>query len=96
MKKTIFAIALVLMVVLAMGACRSLTLPVEITDNPVGSKIGESSAKFLFGLPMMALSGDMGLSTAAANGGISKIATVERRIARNPFITTITTIVTGN
>lgn len=92
MKKIIFGV-LALSVLLLTAACVSITKPVAITDNPVGSKTGEATASYLFG--RIQLSGDLGLSTAAANGGVSKIATVEQRIESNPFMTKITTIVTG-
>jgi hypothetical protein len=93
MKKIILGV-LVLAVLLLAAACTSITSPVGITDNPVGSKTGEATASYLFGV--LQISGDLGLSTAAANGGISKIATVENRIESNPFMTKITTIVTGD
>jgi hypothetical protein len=93
MKKIIFGV-LVLSVLLLSAACTSITRPVAITDNPVGSKTGETTASYLFG--RLQLSGDMGLSTAAANGWISKIATVENRVETNPFMVKITTIVTGD
>jgi hypothetical protein len=92
MKKIILGV-LVLSVLLLTAACTSVTVPVGITDNPVGSKTGEATASYLFGY--IPLSSDTGYSTAAANGGISKIATVEKRTESNPFITKITTIVTG-
>jgi hypothetical protein len=60
----------------------------------VGSKVGEATASYLFGA--LFIGGDNGYSTAAANGGVQKIATVEQRIDSNPFITKVTTIVTGN
>jgi hypothetical protein len=92
MKKAIFA--LVVLAVLLVAACSTYVLPVEITDNPVGSKVGETTESFLFGY--LYLGGSGGYADAAANGGVTKIATVEKRISTNPFMTKITTIVTGN
>jgi hypothetical protein len=92
MKKIVFG-ALALLVLLLAG-CSSLTLPYAVTDNPVGSKIGEVTSSFLFGT--LPLGGDFTLSAAAANGGVTKIATVEVRTDVNPFITKKTLIVTGN
>ncbi|MDR1375041.1 MAG: TRL-like family protein [Treponema sp.] len=92
MKKAIFA--LVVLAVLLMAACSTITLPVEITDNPVGDKVGETTESYLFGY--LYISGSGAYSAAAANGGVTKIATVEKRIVSNPFMTKVTTIVTGN
>jgi nitrous oxide reductase accessory protein NosL len=91
MKKLVLAI--LVLVVLMLAACSSITVPVAITDNPVGSKTGESTATQIG--PIL-LSGDVSYSTAAANGGVTKIATVERRIETTLFVHKITTIVTGN
>ncbi|MDR2185529.1 MAG: hypothetical protein LBO80_07695 [Treponema sp.] len=92
MKKAIFA--LVVLAVLLAAACTTITVPVTITDNAVGDKIGETTESFLFG--RLYISGSGALSAAAANGGVTKIATVEQRVTRNPFMTKVTTIVTGN
>lgn len=91
MKKLVLAI--LVLVVLTLAACSSLTLPVEITDNPVGPKTGEATATQIG--PIL-LSGDISYSTAAANGGVTKIATVERRFEKTLFVVKVTTIVTGN
>ncbi|MDR2305111.1 MAG: TRL-like family protein [Treponema sp.] len=102
MKKIILG-ALVLVLIILAG-CSSITVPVAATANPVGSKVGEATENRIFGGAfirmgtngfLLFVTGDKGLSTAAANGGVSRIATVEQRIDRNPFITKITTIVTG-
>jgi hypothetical protein len=105
MKKIVFG-ALALTVLLLAG-CSSITVPLAVTDNPVGSKTGEVTASFLFAgnivygpivipSPGIPLGGEFTLSGAAANGGITKIATVEVRTEENPFITKKTLIVTGN
>ncbi|MDR1099285.1 MAG: TRL-like family protein [Treponema sp.] len=95
MKKICFVVlALALM---SLAACSSITTPVMITDNPVGSKTGEVTATVSY-IPLIGYvvtSGDSSLSSAAANGGITRIATVERRVETTPFSTKITTIVTG-
>jgi hypothetical protein len=92
MKKIVFG-ALALTVLLLAG-CSTITLPYAASDNPVGSKTGEVTASFLFGY--LPLGGDFSLSGAAANGGVTKIATVEVRTEANPFIVKKTLIVTGN
>jgi hypothetical protein len=92
MKKIILALAAAA-VVMAFSSCLHLTQPVAVTTNPVGNKIGEASASFLFG--SLPLKGDNSYQAAAKNGGVQYIATVEERIDSNPFITVVTTIVTG-
>jgi hypothetical protein len=102
MKKIILGTLVLVLIILA--GCTSLTVPVAATANPVGSKVGEATETRIFGGlyyaagtngVLLFITGDKGLSTAAANGGISRIATVEQRIDKNPFVTKITTIVTG-
>jgi hypothetical protein len=102
MKKIILGTLVLVLIILA--GCSSLTLPVAATANPVGSKVGEATETRIFGGLhvqmgtngfLLFFSGDKGLSTAAANGGISRIATVEQRVDSNPFILKVTTIVTG-
>jgi hypothetical protein len=60
---------------------------------PALSIRGGDMVSILTGIP---LGGDFSLSSAAANGGITKIATVEIRTEANPFIVKRTLIVTGN
>jgi hypothetical protein len=53
----------------------SITLPVAATSNQIGNKVGKSSGScfltaFCFGV-------DASIQTAARNGGISKISTVD-------------------
>jgi outer membrane murein-binding lipoprotein Lpp len=91
MKKLV--LALLVLAVFMVAGCSSLTIPYEITDNPTGAKVGESTATMIG--PLL-LSGDISLSTAAANGGVTKISTVDRRLENKLFITNVTTIVTGN
>jgi ABC-type glycerol-3-phosphate transport system substrate-binding protein len=105
MKKIIFAL-LALAVLFAAAACTSvITAPVDATNNPIGSKVGEQSetVHFVWILPF-SYSIDASAYKAAQNGGITKIATVdvqrkdEWRLSRYfPLFhdVTITTIVTG-
>jgi hypothetical protein len=102
MKKIVFGV--LALTVLLLAGCSSLTVPYAATDNPVGSKTGETTASWLFGgiavgnysLSGIPLGGEFTLSAAAANGGITKISTVEVRSEINPFILKKTLIVTGN
>ena len=70
-----------------------ITDPLIVTDNPVGSKVGEASYRLnIFGLPTEK-DANVGVAQAAKNGGITKIATVDTRI--NPKDQSYTTVVTG-
>lgn len=92
MKKLAFVLALVSLLVFA--ACTTVQ-PVCATSNEVGSKVGEASGGFLFSaIPMGGA--DSSIQTAAKNGGITKISTVDQKVTTYlGFWTTITTIVTG-
>ena len=72
----------------------SLTLPVCATSNPVGSKVGKASATGFFGL--FFFNADASIQTAAKNGGITKISTVDIKQGNMlNIIVTFETIVTG-
>jgi hypothetical protein len=87
----ILATALIAMAVLS--SC-SLTLPVAATDNPVGSKVGTASATGY--LAVLYFGGDASIRTAAKNGGISKISTVDlKRTSLLGIVETYECIVTG-
>lgn len=71
----------------------ALTLPVNATSNPVGSKVGTAKATGYVGLFFDA---DASIRTAAKNGGITKISTVDIKCGSIlGIITTYETIVTG-
>ena len=71
----------------------SVTLPMDVTDNEVGPKTGKASYTIVLGIPPF--NGDAGIKSAAENGNIDKIATVDRKVKSGFFTTTITTVVTG-
>ena len=88
--KTIFA---ALAVVAMMASC-SLTLPVTATSNPVGTKVGTSKATGFLGV--LFFNADASIRTAAKNGGITKISTVDiKQGTVLGIIVTYQTIVTG-
>ncbi len=88
--KSIFAS---LAIVAMMSSC-SLTLPVAATSNPVGNKVGQSSGTGYLGI--LFFDADASIRTAAKNGGITKISTVDiKQTNVLNIITTYTTIVTG-
>jgi hypothetical protein len=70
----------------------SITLPVTATSNPVGSKVGKASGNCF--LSILCFGVDASVSTAAKNGGISKISTVDytQKNILNLIITHETTV----
>lgn len=83
----------VLSLVAFMSSCL-LTLPVNATSNKVGSKVGTASATGYFGV--IFLDADASIQTAAKNGGITKISTVDvKQTNILGIIVTYETIVTG-
>ena len=72
----------------------SISAPLLVTDNNVGTKRGEATYTVWLGFirPMEA---DASIRTAAKNGGITKIATVDRKTYGGIFKATYSTIVTG-
>jgi len=86
-------VTLSLMAVGLLATGCSITVPVDATSNPVGSKVGESSGSTFFGMYSTI---DVSIKSAAANGGISKISTVDmKRETILGLINTYTCIVTG-
>mgnify|MGYP006084597599 FL=1 len=80
--------------IVALTSC-SVSGPLFVTDNAGGdsAKTGEASYKVIFGFrPMNA---DASIATAAENGGITKVSTVDVKITGGLFKTTYTTVVTG-
>jgi hypothetical protein len=71
----------------------SITTPVAATSNPIGSKVGTSSGKCYFNVCRNV---DASIHTAALNGNITKVSTVDYKV--KSFLGIITThecIVTG-
>ena len=75
--------ALALSVSLLLASC-SVTVPVNATSNSVGKKIGSASTTSIFGLFFDG--GDASILTAAKQGGISKISTVDFKSTNYLFI----------
>lgn len=72
----------------------ALTLPVAATSNPVGTKVGTSSATGYLGV--LFFNQDASIRTAAKNGGITRISTVDIKTSTIlNLIVTYETIVTG-
>ncbi len=95
--KKIAIVCAAMVALLVLVGCTSVT-PIGATSNSVGSKVGESTATFLFGGPAFGIplgGGDVSIQTAAQNGGISSISTVDQKIVNYYFMTKVSTIVTG-
>lgn len=92
MKKLFIVCALAGLIVLA--GCTSIS-PVTATSNPVGTKVGESSVNYLFGIIPLSNPADMSIQKAAQNGGITKISIVDVKYGWYYFWVTKTTIVNG-
>jgi predicted small secreted protein len=99
--KKIFVIAALLAVLVIAGCTTTTTVPVDVSNNPIGSKVGEQSESvtIILGIIPFSYSIDTSAYKAAQNGGISRIATVDYRTETvNMFVLrkyTYTTIVTG-
>lgn len=76
-----------------MSSC-SLTLPVTATSNPIGNKVGTAKATGFLGA--LFFNADASIQTAAKNGGITTISTVDiKHTSVLGLIVTYETIVTG-
>ena len=91
MKKTLMAVSVIGMI--SLTSC-SLTTPVAISSNPVGNKVGSAKTTGFFMLFFDG--GDASIQTAAKNGKISKIATVDfKQTNYLNIVTEFETIITG-
>lgn len=78
---------------LLLSSC-SLTLPVDATSNPVGSKVGTAKATGYLGF--LFFGQDASIKKAAKKGKITKISTVDVKATNLlGLIVTYETIVTG-
>lgn len=76
-----------------MSSC-ALTLPVNATNNPVGNKVGTATATGFLGV--FFFDADASIRSAAKNGGITKISTVDvKQTNILGLVVTYKTIVTG-
>jgi len=93
MLKKIKILVVLFLTIFALSSC-SITLPVTATSNPIGEKVGTATAVGFLGV--FFFDADASIRTAAKNGGITKISTVDIK-SSNYFglIVTYETIVTG-
>lgn len=93
MLKKIKSIIAILVIGTLLTGC-SIILPVNATSNPVGSRVGTSTATGFLGI--IFFDADASIRTAAKNGGITKISTVDIKHTNVlNIIVTYETIVTG-
>lgn len=71
----------------------SISGPLMVTNNPIGSKRGVAERTIWFNITFGHT--DLGVATAAKNGGITKIATVDWKVTSKLFRSTYSTVVTG-
>lgn len=91
--KSLKLIALLAIATVAATGC-SMTVPVGATGNDVGSKVGEASGKGF--LMFLNFGVDASVQSAAKNGGITKISTVDYKVDNMAgLMQTYTCIVTG-
>ena len=90
-KLKMFAVAFVAAVMLS--GC-ALTLPVNATGLTIGEKVGTAKATGYFG--SLFFNADASIQSAAKNGGITRISTVDLKVTSLlGIIVTFETIVTG-
>ena len=68
---------LTVLAIAVLGASCSITTPVAATSNPIGSKVGTSSGRCYFNICRNV---DASVLTAAQNGNITKISTVDYKV----------------
>ncbi len=77
---------------LILASC-SVAGPLMVTNNKVGAKKGIAERKIFFGITFGHT--DLSLATAAKNGGITKIATVDWKVTGGLFSKKYSIMVTG-
>lgn len=80
------------MLAVILSSCAA-SMPILVTDNTSGGK--EGTAEYSTFLGISPLNADASIATAAKNGGITKITSVDFLVEGGLFKTTYKTIVTG-
>ncbi len=73
--KKVLLFAVIAMVLGMLVSCATYTVPISATSNSVGSKVGVATGKTILGY--FGSDTESGIRQAAANGGITKISTVD-------------------
>jgi len=93
MKKFKFLVLAGCVATTLLSSC-SITMPVGATSNTVGSKVGRAKGHMY--LHCLAFNADASIKSAAKNGGITKISTVDIKYGDIlGIVQTYETIVTG-
>lgn len=93
MLKRLKIFGLLIVAVSVMSGC-ALTMPVNATSNPVGTKVGVAKATGYLGV--LFFNQDASIKKAAENGGITRISTVDVKTSSILFlVVTYETTVTG-
>jgi hypothetical protein len=93
MRFKIFIAAISVSVIALLSSC-SITYPVAATSNPIGSKVGTAKATGFLGI--LFFDADASIRTAAKNGGITKVSTVDVKYSSVlNIVVSYETIVTG-
>lgn len=74
MKKTALLLLVVFALMMVMS-CATYTIPVSATSNAMGSKVGVAEGTTILGV--FGTDTETGIQQAAANGGISKVSSVD-------------------
>lgn len=90
--KKIKNLLLILIGVSMLASC-SVAGPIAVTNNTIGSKRGVAERKIILGMRFGHT--DLGVATAAKNGKITKVATVDYKVTGGLFVKKYQTIVTG-
>jgi len=93
MKKSITKLFFGAIIVTTLASC-AVSVPLMVTDNTRGEKVGESSYTTILGIPI-GFNLETGVIAAAKNGGIKKVATVDQTVYGGLFKGKVTTVVTG-
>lgn len=92
MIKKIYCLLVIIVTATVLTSC-SITAPLAVSSTPIGKKIGTAKAVIICGLYF---GGDYSVQTAARNGGITKVSTVDVKYYNCLGIfMSRTTIVTG-
>ncbi|MBQ1833716.1 MAG: hypothetical protein II114_08105 [Treponema sp.] len=76
--KKVFKLLPIVLTAVVLAGCTSIG-PVCATSNEVGSKVGTSTAGYLFGFIPIPFTGDHSIQRAARESGITKISTVDEK-----------------
>lgn len=95
MKKSIIKIVTLVIIAASLSSCE-ITRPIAVTENPVGKKVGKSTAIGILFFPPFVGMGNSGVQKAAEQGNITLISTVDYTSSYYIIFRKWTCTVTGN